>query len=125
MAGTLPSKAEMTGMSWRQPLLPTVTDVYNQMMLCSRGRDVKLWRGELVKKKGLPSSGHWICGLDWEKFKEYAMKESLPCTGAVGMIEFYRWVKTTPGCCGFTMVAQEMDEVQYLRMSWRLHPVAS
>jgi hypothetical protein len=26
--------------------------------------------------------------------------------------------------CGFTMVAQLMDEEQYARLSWRLHPLA-
>ena len=112
-------------MSWRQPALSTVTDVANQMLLCSRGRDVKLWGGELVKRNGVPSSGHWICGSDWEKFQVHAEKEALPSTGNVGMIEFYRWVKNTPGSCGFTMVAQEFDMVQYGRLSWRLHPLAS
>ena len=112
-------------LSWLKPVLSGVVELSSYMMLSSRGRHVKLFAGELVKNKGVPSSGHWICASDWNRFKEHADKETLPTTGTVGMIEFYRWVKETPCSCGFTVVAQEMDEEQYERLSWRLHPLAT
>ena len=41
------------------------------------------------------------------------------------MKAFYTFVRDDPESCGFTSVGQLMDETQYDRMSWRLHPIAS
>ena len=124
-AGMLPSKADLPDFGWCQPSVASVDELGNQMLLRNRGRPVKLFSGDKVRdKRGVVTCAHYICCVDWEAYKKHAERTRLPTVGKASMVEFYRFVKETGGC-GFTMVAQLMDEEQFARLSWRLHPLAA
>lgn len=125
MTAPLPLSSKKKELCWREPTFDTIEELENNMLLNTRGRGVKLWGGDKVRKDGVATSAHWICVKDWERFKEHAVTKGLSMAGQTGMKEFYKFVLDPANqACGFTVVAQLMDTIQYERLSWRLLPLA-
>ena len=111
-------------MGWCTPIVHSIEELEQNMLLNMKGRGLKLFGGETVKKDGVVTSGHWICYHDWDRFRPHALSKGIPTKGTDGMKAFYTFVRDDPECCGFTCVGQLMDETQYGRRSWRLHTLA-
>jgi hypothetical protein len=68
-----------------------------------------------------------VCGRDWDLFLLYAGSHAIPTHGNGALAAFYTFIHDPSNAahvCGFTLLAQRMDEVQYRRYSWRSTPLS-